>query len=470
MADIDDYTPPSSAPDPPGESRTAEFSPPANIQAELVILGAALLDAKFLDEAAELIEDSDFFLDSSQRIFRCMLALRDANRPIDLVTLSEELSRTKEIEAVGGVAYLASLTEGLPRRPVIADYVRSVKDKALMRRLMSICTAAIARAADQSETALEIVEATEAQLLDVAQDSNYGKLRTVAESVALKGGVDQFMAPILNPVEMTGIRTGFYDYDAITGGLQKAELIVIAARPSMGKTALAMNIVTNIALTTENVVAVFSLEMSRDSIERRLLASVGGVDVRRAMSGQYLSGLEKDKLQDALGKLVESRIFIDDSSALTPTQMRAKARRLKQRHGRLDLAVIDYAQLMTIGRHDQGVKYSNRQEEVAAISRALKAMAKELDVPVLALAQLNRGSEGRADKRPILADLRESGQIEQDADVVTFIHRQQYYEPDNEEVRGIADLIVAKQRSGPTGVVKVAYISEFTRFGNLAIR
>lgn len=465
MADIDDYTLPSSAPDPPGESRAADVSLPANIQAELVILGAALLDAKFLDEAAELIEDTDFFLDSHQRIFRCMLALRDANRPIDLVTLSEELSRTKELEAVGGSAFIASLTENLPRRPVIADYVRSVKDKALMRRLMSICSAAIARAADQSETALEVISAAEGQLLDIAQEASTQRLRTVYESVELAGGLEPYMKPILNPDTKPGLLTGFYDLDRLTGGFKKGELILIAARPSQGKSALCLNLAENICVGSEAVAAIFSLEMSRTSLERRLLAGIARVDVRRATMGEFVSNTEREKLTRAMNALVTANIYIDDTPSLTVMQVKAKARRLKQKMGRLDILLCDYLQML----RGSG-RFQTRQEEVGSISRGLKALAKDLDLPVVALSQVARSSEQRQDKRPTLADLRESGAQEADADNVFFIHRPEYFNREDESLKGIAELLCAKNRDGPTDVVRLAYIAEFTRFENLAIR
>jgi replicative DNA helicase len=327
---------------------------------------------------------------------------------------------------------------------------------------MSICSSAIARAADQSEPAIEVLEAAEGQLLEIAQEAVSGKLRTVADSVESAGGIDEYLKPILNPVAQTGLPTGFYDFDSMTGGLKPGELVVIAARPSQGKTGMLANILQNICIGTEAVAAFFSLEMSRDSIERRILASIARVDVRRAMSGQFLSALEKEKLQRAMSDLVESRLFIDDTAVLTPVQMRAKARRLKQREGRLDVLACDYLQLLHPGH-----KAANRQEEVMYISRALKQCSKELECPVIALAQLNRSNEQRTDKRPVLSDLRESGQIEQDSDLVCFIHRDEYYDRDNEDVKGLADFIVAKSRSGPTGVVKLAFMPEIVRFDNL---
>lgn len=466
MNDLDDYLVPDAAPEIPQERSAVDMALdrglPSSVEAERTILGAILLDNQSFNEAAESLEPEDFALDSHQQIFRSMAELIDASHAVDIVTLAEELRRKKQIESIGGVAYLASLTEGLPRRLSIAEYVATVKNKSQLRRMINLCSLAITRAADQSETPIGIIEDIESDLLEIAQASNAGKLRTIYDSVVETGGPDKYLAKLVEPSQKPGLPTGYIDFDRMTGGLQKSELIVIAARPSMGKTTWAINIAQNSAIGSDAVIIVFSLEMSREAIEGRFMAAQARVDVKRATSGGFLSGMEREKLAKALSDLVEAKIFVDDSSALTPTQMRAKARRLKQREKRLDLVVIDYLQLMTFGQ-----KTGNRQEEVAGISRALKAMAKELDVPVIALSQLNRSSEQRQDKRPTLADLRESGQIEQDADVVAFIHRDAYYQPENADVQGLADIIVAKQRNGPTGIVKLAYQAELTRFENL---
>jgi replicative DNA helicase len=469
VADLQEFRLPDKAPEPPAERGRAmpalafDQGLPANVDAEKTILGAILLDQNAFNEAAEKLSEDDFSLDSHRRIFLRISELIDANQAVDIVTLSAELDRYKERDTIGGVAFLAGLTEGLPRRPVIGEYIRIVKDKAQLRRMMLIFSAGIARAADQSETALEILEAAESQLLEIAQSAICERPRTVAESVEVAGGVDSYMAPIINPVEKTGLMTGFLDYDNATGGLQKSELTVIAARPSIGKTGLLANILQNVCLGTDNVALFFSLEMSRSAIERRLLSAIARVDVKRAMSGWYLSKLEREKLHNALNALVESHLIIDDSSTLTPTQMRAKARRVKQKYGRLDLIAVDYAQLL-----DPGRKVSNEQEGVSIVSKSLKACAKELETSVVALAQLNRNNEGRQDKRPILSDLRSSGQLEQDADVVTAIHRDAYYRPDDEDVKGLAELLILKQRNGSTGVIKLAFQAEIVRFDNLA--
>ena len=436
---------------------------PANIDAERTILGAILLDGQAFSEAAEQLTADDFSLDSHRRIFLRMAELVDANQAVDIVTLANELARHKEVEAVGGVAYLASLTESLPRRPQISNYIAIVKDRSALRKLMAICSMTIARAADQSESAMDVLGAAEAQLLEIAQDSYVGRLSPVSDSVESAGGIDEYMAPIFNPSARPGLATGFIDLDNMIGGLKKQELILVAARPSQGKSAWLLNLAENICIGTGAVSAIFSLEMSRTSLERRLLAGIARVDVRRATTGEFLSQSEREKLSQALGFLVDSGIFIDDSPSLTVTQMRAKARRLKQRMGRLDFVGLDYLQMA----RGSG-RFSNRQEEVGNISRGLKQMAKELDVPVVALSQVSRSAEQRQDKRPTLADLRESGAQEADADIVLLIHRPEYYNRDDPDLKGIAELICAKDREGPTGIVKLAYISEFTRFINLA--
>jgi replicative DNA helicase len=447
---------------------TLDAGLPANVDAEKTILGAILLDNSAHSEAAEKLEAEDFSLDSHRRIFLRMTELMDAQRAVDIVTLANELARYKEIEAIGGVAYLASLTEGLPRRPVIEEYIRIVKDKSLLRKLMGICSMAIARAADQGETALEVLGAAETQLMEVTEKGlshGFQSLHQIVEHSF--GTIDNLYK---QSREVTGLATGFTDFDRLTSGLQKGELIIIAARPSMGKTALAINMAQNAAIVSKATVAVFSLEMSKESLLRRMLASQAWVDQRKLQTG-FLGREDHDKLQNALGQLVESHLFIDDSAGISLAEMRAKARRLKQNAGGLDLIVVDYLQLMSATVPSSGRKnYENRTQEVSAISRGLKALAKELEVPVVALSQLSRASERRGDdKRPMLSDLRESGSIEQDADVVAFIHRESYYnrtEEMSEADKAKSEIIIAKQRNGPTETVQLNFISRFTRFDN----
>jgi replicative DNA helicase len=447
---------------------TLDSGLPANVDAEKTILGAILLDNAAHAEAAEKLESDDFSLDSHRRIFLRMSELMDAQHAVDIVTLANELTRYKEVDVVGGVAYLASLTEGLPRRPVIEEYIRIVKDKSLLRKLMAICSMAIARAADQGESALDVLGAAESQLMEVTEKGlthGFQSLHQIVEHSF--GSIDNLYK---QSREVTGLATSFTEFDRMTSGLQKGELIIIAARPSMGKTALAINIAQNSAIKSGAKVAVFSLEMGKESLLRRMLATQAWVDQRKLQTG-FLGREDHDKLEKALGQLVDSQLFIDDTAGISLAEMRAKARRLKQNAGGLDLIVVDYLQLMSATVPSSGRRnYENRTQEVSAISRGLKALAKELDVPVMALSQLSRASERRGeDKRPLLSDLRESGSIEQDADVVAFIHREAYYKRDeemSETDKARSEIIVAKQRNGPTGTVYLSFLSRFTRFEN----
>jgi replicative DNA helicase len=441
---------------------------PANVEAEKTILGAILLDNAAHSEAAEKLEADDFSLDSHRRIFLRMTELMNAQRAVDIVTLAAELDRYKERDAIGGVAYLASLTEGLPRRPVIEEYIRIVKEKSLARRLMSICSLAIAQAADQSDPIIDVIGKIETGLMEASERSlSYGfqSLDQIVQNSF--GTIDNLYQ---QSREITGLATDFIELDRMTSGFQKGELIIIAARPSMGKTALAINMAQNAAVNHAATVAVFSLEMSKESLLRRMLASQAWVDQRKLQTG-FLGREDHDKLTNALGQLVESRLFIDDTAGISLSEMRAKARRLKQTRGGLDLIVVDYLQLMTATPSGAGRKgYENRTQEVSAISRGLKALAKELSVPVVALSQLSRASERRGDdKRPMLSDLRESGSIEQDADVVAFIHRESYYNRSDdlsEADKAKSEIIVAKQRNGPTDTVYLNFIAKYTRFDN----
>jgi replicative DNA helicase len=443
---------------------------PASVEAERSILGAILLDNHSYNEAAEKLRPEDFSLDSHRRIYSRMAELIDAHRAVDIVTLAEELARRKEVEAVGGVAYLASLTEGLPRRPSIEEYVRIVKDKSLGRQLIGICNTAITRAADQSDEALVVLDAAESGLLEVSERGITRGFAGIPEIVRDSfGTIDNLYA---QQREVTGLATHYGEFDKMTSGLQASDLIIIAARPSMGKTAWAINIAENAAVLDGKVVAVFSLEMSKESLLRRMLASQARVSMRKIQTG-FIPKADRGKLMEGLERLAECKIFIDDTPAIALSEMRAKARRLQRQQGGLDLIVIDYLQLMSASSFGVGARrYENRTQEVSAISRGLKALAKELRVPVVALSQLSRASEQRGgDKKPMLSDLRESGSIEQDADVVAFIHRDSYYNKDENGEADIdsenkAEIIIAKQRNGPTGSVHLFYLADCTRFEN----
>ena len=445
---------------------------PASPDAERSILGAILLENSHFHEAAEKkLTADDFSLDSHRRIFARMDELMGAGRAVDLVTLVEELARRKEVESVGGVAYIASLTEGLPRRVSIEEYVRIVKDKSLLRQLIHVCNTAMTQAVDQSDDALEVLNAAEAALLEVSERGITRDFSDIPGIVKQNFGTIDAIWKMKR--EVTGLATHFKDFDRMTSGLQRGELIIIAARPSMGKTAWAINIAQKAALTDGKVVGIFSLEMSSESLLRRMLASEAFVNMRKIQTG-FISRDDQDQLIEAAAKLTESKIYIDDTAGISLAEMRAKARRLKQQRG-LDLIVVDYLQLMSASLPGgSGKRHENRTQEVSAISRGLKALAKELNVPVIALSQLSRASEQRGgDKKPMLSDLRESGSIEQDADVVAFIHRESYYNKDENgdedpDSKGKAEIIIAKQRNGPTGSVHLAYLSEITRFENMA--
>jgi replicative DNA helicase len=394
-----------------------------------------------------------------------MLHLAEVGHAVDIVTVAEELRRKKELDSIGGVAYLASLSEGLPRKLSIESYVRIVKDKSLMRQLMTVCDMGMVDAADQSQLALDVLNNVSSRLVEISENAITGGFSDI--SAIVKDSFGSIDALYEQGREVTGLATHYIDFDRMTSGLQDSELIIIAARPSMGKTAWAINIAENAAVRGEKVVAVFSLEMSKASLLRRMLASQALVNSKAIQTGMLMRD-DRTKLINGLEKLMESKIFIDDTPGITLAEMRAKARRLKQQQqGKLDLIVIDYLQLMT-GTNTGSKSFENRTQEVSAISRGLKALAKEMKVPVVALSQLSRASEQRGgDKKPLLSDLRESGSIEQDADVVCFIHREEYYDRENEDLKGKAEIIIAKQRNGPTGSVHLAYLADYTRFENL---
>ena len=448
------------------EPRFSSDGIPSSIHTEVAILGAMLLDAVAISDATARLRADDFSLDSHQRIYRVILDLLAVNHAVDFLTVQDALSKKRELDAIGGPAYLAFLTEGIPRNLNIESYVRIVKDKSLLRQLMSIFSAGMAQAADQTEEATKVLNDVEAQLADVADSAINRGFSGIGEIVASSfGSIDALYE---QGREITGLATHYIDFDKMTSGLQPSELIIIAARPSMGKTAWAINIAQNCDVRDNKVVAIFSLEMSKESLLRRMLASEANVNSRLIQTG-FIPRSDRDKLINALERLMSSKMFVDDTPGITLAEMRAKARRLMQQEGRLDLIVIDYLQLMTGSSGSSQKKFENRTQEVSSVSRGLKSLAKELRVPVVALSQLSRGSEQRTgDKKPLLSDLRESGSIEQDADVVAFIHREEYYNRDDEDLKGKAEIIIAKQRNGPTGVVHMAYLADYTRFENLA--
>ncbi len=439
---------------------------PSSITAEIAILGAMLLDAVAISDATGRLRVDDFSLDSHRRVFQAVLDLMAVGHAVDHITVMEALSKRKELDSIGGPAYLAYLTEGIPHQLNIESYVRIVKDKSLLRQLMGIFHEGVARASDQAELAADVLGDVEARLAEVADSAIQRGFSGIGEIVANSfGSIDALYE---QGREVTGLATHYLEFDKMTSGLQESELIIIAARPSMGKTAWAINIAQNVAVRDGKVVAVFSLEMSKESLLRRMLASEAMVGSRKLQTGSMFKE-DRGKLTAALERLMESKMFVDDTPGITLAEMRAKARRLRQQEGQLDLIVIDYLQLMTGSAGANQKKFENRTQEVSSVSRGLKALAKEMRVPVVALSQLSRGSEQRTgDKKPLLSDLRESGSIEQDADVVAFIHREEYYDRENEDLKGKAEIIIAKQRNGPTGSIQMAYLADYTRFENLA--
>ncbi len=437
---------------------------PVSLEAERSILGAILLDNSLYDQAAENLTPDDFSLDAHRRVYSRMRDLQESGRPVDMITLVEELDRHKEVEAIGGVAYLSSLIDGVPDRPSIEHYVRIVRNKALLRGLINLAQNAIAEAIEHSDEAEEVLGRAEQAIFQLSENRIGQGFMNIPSII--KGSFGSLEELYARGQEITGLATHYTLLDKLTSGLQPSDLIIIAARPSMGKTALAMNIAENAAVLDGKVVGVFSLEMSREALLMRMLASHAQVDSKDLRQG-FLTKEDMRKLTRATEQLSHSKLFIDDSPGISVSEMRAKARRLRQTEG-LDLLIVDYLQLMSavpIG----GKRFENRTQEVSAISRGLKALAKELKVPVIALSQLSRAPESRGgDHRPQLSDLRESGSIEQDADVVAFIFREEVYKKDDPDLDGIAELIVAKQRNGPTDMIKMAFIKRYTRFENLA--
>ena len=439
---------------------TAERTLPHNLEAERSVLGAILVHNDAFNLAAQVIDSQDFYRDAHRRIFDRMVALNERHDAIDFVTLKEELSRNGELDEVGGPAYVASLVDGVPRATNVEYDARIVKEKSTLRNLIYAATKIVANAYEAEQESDLILDEAESAIFSVADD------RLKAGFVAMRDLVKDSFPKIEKLFEqkrlITGVPTGFVDVDEMTRGLQPGDLIIVAARPSMGKTSLVLNIAQYVASLGDQVVGFFSLEMSKESLFLRLLTSEAQIDGHRLMSGA-IGGNDYHRISHALEKLNSMKLFIDDSASIGVLEMRAKSRRLQSEHG-LNLLVVDYIQLMS-GRG----RFENRTLELASISRSLKGLAKELNVPIVVLSQLSRAPEARSDHRPQLSDLRESGALEQDADVVVLIYRDDVYNRDpNSPEAGTAELILAKQRNGPTGVVKLAFLREQTRFANLA--
>ncbi len=439
---------------------TAERTLPHNLEAERSVLGAILVHNDAFNTAAQVIDGRDFYRDAHRRIFDRMVALSERGEAIDFITLKEELSRGGDLEEVGGPAYVASLVDGVPRATNVEYYARIVKEKATLRNLIYAANKILTNAYEADQESDLILDEAESSIFAVADD------RLKAGFVPMRELVNESFPKIEQLFEhkrlVTGVPTGFVDLDEMTRGLQAGDLVIIAARPSMGKTSLVLNIAQHVAVQAEHTVGFFSLEMSKESLFIRLLTAEAQIDSHRLMSG-HIADRDYGRISHALERLSSMRLFIDDTANIGVLEMRAKSRRLQAEHG-LSLIVVDYIQLMNArGR------YENRTLELASISRSLKGLAKELNVPIVVLSQLSRAPESRSDHRPQLSDLRESGALEQDADVVVLIYRDDAYNRDpNNPDAGTAELIVAKQRNGPTGIVRLAFLREQTRFANLA--
>lgn len=434
--------------------------PPQNVEAEQSILGSILLENGSINAALEIINKGDFYNESHRKIFSVIVELSEKNEPVDLITLSNALKDRSLLDSIGGTAYLASLVDNVPSAANVANYAKIVKEKAILRGLIGSATEIINSCYETGSDVDQVLDKAEHSIFEISENkvkpSFYLMKDIIKES--FRAIEDLFTRKEL----ITGVGTGFEKIDDMTSGLQNSDLIIIAGRPSMGKTAFALNIAQFAALETQTPVAIFSLEMSKEQLAFRMLASEARVDSQRLRKG-FLGETDWPKLTTAAGRLSEAPLFIDDTPAITVLEMKAKSRRLKADQG-LGLIVVDYIQLMRAGGYT-----NSREQEISEISRSLKALAKELKVPVIALSQLNRKVEDRPNRRPQMADLRESGAIEQDADVIAFIYRDEVYnKSDDNPDKGVAEIIIGKQRNGPTGSVKLAFLDKFTTFENLA--
>ena len=431
---------------------------PSSEDSERVILGAILLDNALITQAIEHLKPEDFYSPLNRRVYNAMIGLFEQSKQIDPILIIEEMKKDGPVEAIGGISTIANLTFGLPHFSNLEEYVKVVKDKSVVRTLIRTCNQITSEALAEEDDAEVILDRAEQMVFALAEErtrKGFFHVEPVARDVLQK--VTELAHGESHA--LTGLATGFREFDAKTSGLQKTDLVIVAARPSMGKTALCLTIAQNAAVQENAVVAVFSLEMSKEQLVMRMLSSEARIDAHRFRTG-HLMREEWARLAGGIESLSRAKIFIDDTPGLSVLEMRAKARRLAAEQKKLDLIVVDYLQLMSAGGRNE-----SRQQEVSKISRELKALAKELNVPVVALSQLSRAPEARNPPKPLRSDLRESGSIEQDADVVAFIYREDYYH-ETDENKGMAELIIAKQRNGPTGTVKLAFLKEFTRFEN----
>ena len=436
--------------------------PPHSIEAEQAVLGGLMLDNNAWERVSDAVSDGDFYRHDHRLIFRAIFTLAERNSPFDVVTLSEQLDKEGHLSQVGGLGYLGELAKNTPSVANIKAYAQIIRERATLRQLIGISNDIADMAyAPQGKSAVEVLDEAERQIFQIAE------ARPKAGGPV---GINEILVKTIDRIDelfntnegLTGISTGFTDLDGMTSGLQPADLVIVAGRPSMGKTTFAMNLVENAVLRTEKVVLVFSLEMPSDSIVMRMLSSLGRIDQTKVRSGK-LDDDDWPRLTSAVNLLNERKLFIDDTAGISPTEMRARARRLAREHGEIGMIMVDYLQLMRI----PGSSGDNRTNEISEISRSLKALAKEFNCPVIALSQLNRSLEQRPNKRPVNSDLRESGAIEQDADIIMFVYRDEVYHPET-EYKGVAEIIIGKQRNGPIGTCRLAFIGKYTRFDNLA--
>lgn len=433
--------------------------PPQNLEAEQSVLGSILLDNGATYQVAEILQEKDFYKESHRRIFASILSLLEKNEPADLVTLTNELKQKGELSQVGGVTYLAQVVDAVPTAANVEYYAKIVKEKAILREVIQASTEIVTTAYQESGDIVEFLDKAEQVIFQVSESREKSGLTAI--STVLKSSFKQIEKNYERKELITGLASGFKDLDKLTAGFQPSDLIIVAGRPSMGKTSFVLNIAEHVALKEKETVAIFSLEMAREQLASRLLCSMSRIDSSRLRSG-FIDEVEWMRLTDAAGLLSESNIFIDDMGQANVFEMRAKARRLKASKG-LGLVIVDYLQLM------KGAgKIESREREISEISRSLKAMAKELNVPVIALSQLNRGVESRTDKRPMMSDLRESGAIEQDADIIGFIYRDEVYNRESPDA-GIAEFNVVKHRNGAIDMVRLSFLAKYTRFENLAM-
>ncbi|MGM0853679.1 MAG: replicative DNA helicase [Bacillota bacterium] len=438
-----------------------ERIPPQNIEAEQAVLGAIFLEPSALTTTSEILIPEDFYRHSHQKIYNVMLNLGDGGKAVDLITVTEELAAAKELEDVGGVAYLSELAASVPTAANIEYYAKIVEEKSLLRRLIRTATDIASDGYAREDEVDSLLSEAEKNIMEVAQRKNAGAFHNIKD--VLVRTYDNIETLTNRKGDVTGISTGFADLDHMTAGFQRNDLIIVGARPSMGKTAFALNIAQNVAVKAKENVAIFSLEMGAEQLVMRMLCAEGNINAQNLRTGD-LTDEDWRKLTMAMGSLSNAGIYIDDTPGIKVGEIRSKCRRLAQEHG-LGMILIDYLQLI----QGSGRSGENRQQEVSEISRSLKGLARELQVPVIALSQLSRGVEQRQDKRPMMSDIRESGSIEQDADIVAFLYREDYYDKEAEN-KNIIEIIIAKQRNGPVGNVSLAFVKEYNKFVNLERR